>query len=43
MYDEDENEGLDAALETFNNYEDYLDSLIEGEDLFFLEDIELAR
>ena len=43
MYDDDDEQGLDAAFETFNTYEDYLDSLIESEDLFFLEDVELAR
>jgi hypothetical protein len=34
---------IDTALEKFDNYENYLDDHMSDEDLFYLEDKELAR
>ncbi len=34
---------MDTALEEFSNYEKYLDAHMSDEDLFYLEDKELAR
>lgn len=41
-YDDDD-DLLDGGLEEFKTYEDYLDSLMSDDDLFYLEDKELAR
>jgi len=41
--DDDDNEMLDNTLEQFETYNDYLDSRMEENELFYLEDIELAR
>ena len=46
MYQEDELEGdyyVDQSLNNFETYEEYLDDHMSSEDLFFLEDKELAR
>jgi len=43
MDDDYENEMLDNTLEQFDTYNDYLDSRMEENELFYLEDIELAR
>ena len=43
MDDDYENEMLDNTLEGFETYNDYLDSRMEENELFYLEDIELAR
>ena len=41
--DEFENEFFDDQLQKFDSYEKYLDSFITKDDMFYLEDIELAR
>lgn len=41
--DDFESEFYDTSLDQFKTYEDYLDHHITPEDLFYLEDIELAR
>eukprot|EP00193_Tetraselmis_chui_P019714 CAMPEP_0177779722 /NCGR_PEP_ID=MMETSP0491_2-20121128/16770_1 /TAXON_ID=63592 /ORGANISM="Tetraselmis chuii, Strain PLY429" /LENGTH=222 /DNA_ID=CAMNT_0019299343 /DNA_START=111 /DNA_END=777 /DNA_ORIENTATION=- len=38
-----QNSGGDAAIDEFETYEDYLDRQITSTDLYYLEDIELAR
>ena len=38
-----ESEYYDTSFDKFKTYEEYLDSHITKEDLFYLEDIELAR
>ena len=38
-----DSEVYDTSLDKFKTYEEYLDSHITKEDLFYLEDIELAR
>jgi hypothetical protein len=38
-----DSEVYDTSLDKFKTYEEYLDSHITREDLFYLEDIELAR
>ena len=43
MDDDMDGEHLDNTLVDFNTYEDYLDSQMTPEDLFYLEDQELAR
>lgn len=43
MDDDMDGEHLDNTLVEFNTYEDYLDSQMTAEDLFYLEDQELAR
>jgi hypothetical protein len=43
MDDDYENEMLDNTLEQFETYNDYLDSRMEENELFYLEDLELAR
>lgn len=43
MDDDMEGELNDNALVEFQNYEQYLDSMMTPEDLFYLEDQELAR
>lgn len=43
MEDDFEGEFYDTSLEKFHNYDEYLDYHITEEDLFYLEDIELAR
>jgi hypothetical protein len=46
MYQEDELEGdyyIDTSLDDFATFEDYLDNHMSDEDLFYLEDRELAR
>jgi hypothetical protein len=42
MADALDNPGVDAVTE-FSTYEEYLDSHITAEDLYYLEDKELAR
>ena len=34
---------IDTTLEKYDTYEEYLDDLMSDEDLFYLEDKELAR
>ena len=34
---------IDTTLENYADYEEYLDDLMSDEDLFYLEDKELAR
>ena len=34
---------LDSNLDAFETYEDYLDDQMVSQDLFYLEDIDLAR
>jgi len=41
--DELEGDVMDTALEEFPDYEKYLDAHMSDEDLFYLEDKELAR
>ena len=41
--DDFDSEFYDNSLDQFKTYEDYLDNHITSEDLFYLEDIELAR
>ena len=41
--DDFDNEFYDNSLDQFKTYEEYLDEHITSEDLFYLEDIELAR
>jgi hypothetical protein len=41
--DELEGDVMDTALEEFPDYEKYLDFHMSAEDLFYLEDKELAR
>ena len=43
MDDEYDGDTIDSSLNTFETYEDYLDSFITPLDLFYLEDKELAR
>ena len=46
MYQEDELEGdyyEDTSLDAYDTYEQYLDDKLSEDDLFFLEDKELAR
>ncbi len=43
MDDDLDGELNDNAFETFDTYEKYLDSMMTSEDLFYLEDQELAR
>jgi len=43
MEDELEGDMIDNALDNFQNYEEYLDEHMSDEDLFYLEDKELAR
>ena len=44
MISEDfEGEFYDTSLDNYKTYEEYLDSHINEDDLFYLEDIELAR
>ena len=42
-FDDDDNEMLDNGLTQFKEYEDYLDEQMHPNDLFYLEDKELAR
>ena len=42
-YDDDDGDMLDNGLAEFEKYEDYLDKQMSDEDLFYLEDTELAR
>ena len=42
-YDDDDGDMLDNGLAEFEKYEDYLDKQMSEEDLFYLEDTELAR
>ena len=42
-YDEDDGDMIDNGLADFDKYEDYLDKQMSDEDLFYLEDTELAR
>ena len=42
-FDDDEADMLDNGLADFAKYEDYLDAQMSDEDLFYLEDKELAR
>ena len=41
--DDFESEFYDTSLDKYETYDAYLDSHITSEDLFYLEDIELAR
>ena len=41
--DDFESEIYDTSLDTYPTYEDYLDSHITPDDIFYLEDRELAR
>jgi hypothetical protein len=41
--DDFESEFHDTSLDEFDTYEKYLDSHITADDMFYLEDIELAR
>lgn len=43
MDDDLDGEVIDNTLEAFENYEQYLDSQMTDQDLFYLEDQELAR
>ena len=43
MFDDDEADLLDNGLADYANYEEYLDAQMADEDLFYLEDKELAR
>jgi hypothetical protein len=43
MDDDLDGEIIDNTLEAFENYEQYLDSQMTDQDLFYLEDQELAR
>lgn len=40
---EQHNAAHQSSLESFNTYEDYLDSLISSQDRYYLEEDELAR
>jgi len=42
-FDDDDGDMMDNGLSKFKSYEDYLDDQLEDEDLFYLEDKELAR
>ena len=42
-FDDDDADMLDNGLAEFDNYENYLDKQMSDEDLFYLEDTELAR
>ena len=42
-FDDDDADRMDNGLSKFKSYEDYLDDQLEDEDLFYLEDKELAR
>ena len=42
-FDDDEADMLDNGLAEYEKYEDYLDDQLSDEDLFYLEDKELAR
>ena len=42
-YEDDDGDMLDNGLAEFEKYEDYLDKQMSDEDLFYLEDTELAR
>ena len=42
-FDDDDADMLDNGLAEFDNYEAYLDKQMSDEDLFYLEDNELAR
>ena len=42
-FDDDEADMLDNGLAEFAKFEDYLDAQMSEEDLFYLEDKELAR
>jgi|TARA_B110000285_G_C14910626_1_gene507756 hypothetical protein len=42
-FDDDDADMLDNGLAEFDNYEAYLDKQMSDEDLFYLEDTELAR
>jgi hypothetical protein len=42
-FDDDDADMMDNGLSKFKSYEDYLDDQLEDEDLFYLEDKELAR
>ena len=42
-FDDDDADMLDNGLAEFDNYESYLDKQMSDEDLFYLEDTELAR
>jgi hypothetical protein len=41
--DDFESEFYDTSLDKFTTYEQYLDSHISVDDIFYLEDIDLAR
>ena len=41
--DDEDDEPVDALMEEFDTYEDYLDKQITPTDLYYLEDVELAR
>lgn len=43
MIKEDENEGIDPTVDEFDGYEQYLTHFIEEQDLYYLEDEDLAR
>ena len=42
-FDDDEADLMDNGLSDFLKYEDYLDSQMTEDELFYLEDVELAR
>ena len=42
-FDDDDDDMLDNGLNKYTKYEDYLDDQMSDEDLFYLEDKELAR
>ena len=42
-FDDDEADLMDNGLSEFTKYEDYLDSQMTEDELFYLEDVELAR
>ncbi len=42
-FDDDNSDLLDNGLQQYKEYEDYLDDQMSDEDLFYLEDKELAR
>lgn len=41
--DDFESEFYDTSLDKYNTYEQYLDDHITADDMYYLEDIELAR
>ena len=42
-FDDDEADLMDNGLSEFTKYEDYLDSQMTEDELFYLEDVELSR